>query len=189
MDPKEIANIRMQQFKDSREQALTPKQKEVAKTIIRKFKAIQQEPLPDNKDCTGGDLFGRYLRGFYEACRILGLESVSKHETEIESRIVWKFNDLQQRQIGTKIDCTGFDLFAEYMHGFVIACRTIGFKIGHSLVEEAVILESGLEMSPLAAKAPLNQLKEQGLDDETLKDKMLDMDIEILRRIYDITEE
>jgi hypothetical protein len=108
-------------------------QQEIARQVIQHFKYLQEDPLPTDEGNVSILMFGHYLLGFHEACRILGFELV------------------------------------------------------HRRIEEHVIVDKGLEFTPI--KTPFEQLQERGLDEKAIMHELLNIEIEIVRRAYGITDE
>jgi hypothetical protein len=108
-------------------------------------------------------------------------------QQEIARQVIRHFKDLQRNPFLRDEGNVSIQLFLHYLHGFHQACRTLGFDPYHPLIEEAVIVEKGLEMNP--STTPVQQLQERGLDTKVIMHELLDIEIQIVRRKFGITDE
>ena len=119
---------------------------------------------------------------------------LTMNEKEIAKELILLFRALQIKPLrsssGTNADDSDdsarLNELGFYFAGIAVACRICGFKIKHPLIEEIVFEAHGLVMTP--TKSPVSQFREQGLDDDAIYKKLLDLQIDILRKAYEITD-
>lgn len=108
-------------------------------------------------------------------------------QQEIARQVIRHFKSLQKNPLPSDQEIVGSRLFRYYLAGFDQACRIFGFDLRDPFIEEGVIVDKGLKMTPF--KSPLQQLQERGLDNKVIMNELLDIQIETVRRAYGITDE